>query len=148
MFRLYWMASHGVTKSYLAWREQQKPRAAQVVHTHWTLCRHSWLRGFGALNYIPCSWIFTFVSVASSPRSYLSSSATSKKGVHIAPMYGRTKPISRSARHTITHHISQPLRHQPFLCVNRSSIWYNFCVGAKAFWYSINIALVFFHSHL
>ena len=34
MFRLYWMASHGATKSYLAWREQQQPRAAQVVHTH------------------------------------------------------------------------------------------------------------------
>ena len=76
--------SHGATKSYLARREQQQPRAAQVVHTHWTLCRHGWLRGFGALNYSPCSWIFTFVSVASSLRSYLSSSATSGIGVYIA----------------------------------------------------------------
>ena len=146
MFRLYWVASHGATKSYLAWREQQQPWAAQVVHTHWTLCQHSWLRGFDALNYSPCSWIFTFVSEASSPRSSLSSSATSKKGVHIAPMYGK-KPISRSARHSFTLSQKSRCHNRSALCVNRSPIQYNFHVGAKAFWYSVNIVLVFFHSH-
>jgi len=33
MFRLYWIASHGATKRYLAWREQQQPKAAQAVHS-------------------------------------------------------------------------------------------------------------------
>ena len=146
MFRLYWMACHGATKSYLAWREQQQPRAAQVVNTHWKLCRNSWLRGFGALNYIPCSWIFTFVSVASSPRSYLYSSATSKKDVHIAPMYGK-KPISRSARHSFTLSQKSRRHNRSALCVNRRPIRYNFHVGAKAFWYSDNITLGFLHSH-
>ena len=146
MFRLYWVASHGATKSYLAWREQQQPRAAQVVHTHQTLSQHGWLRVFGTLNYSPCSWIFTFVSVASSPRSSLSSSATSKKGVHIAPMYGK-KPISRSARHSFTLSQKSRCHNRSALCVNRSPIQYNFHVGAKAFWYSVNIVLVFLHSH-
>ena len=101
MFRLYWMASHGATKSYLAWREQQQPRAAQVVHTHQTLSQHGWLRGFGTLNYSPCSWIFTFASVVSSPLSYLFSSTTSRilVSVHITPLYG-TKPILKSAQHS------------------------------------------------
>ena len=145
MFRLYWVASHGATKSYLAWREQQQPRAAQVVHTHQTLSQHGWLRGFGTLNYSPCSWIFTFVSVVSSPLSYLFSSTTSRilVSVHITPLYG-TKPILKSAQlHSVTE-ITPP---QTFLCVNTSPIRYNFRVGAKAFCYSVNIALVFLHSH-
>ena len=32
-------------------------------------------------------------------------------------------------------------RYQPFLCVNRSPIWYGFRAGAKTIWYSGNIAL-------
>ena len=116
MFRLYWVASHGATKSYLAWREQQQPRAAQVVHTHQTLSQHGWLRGFGTLNYSPCSWIFTFVSVVSSPLSYLFSSTTSRilVSVHITPLYG-TKPILKSAQHSFT--LSQKSRHHKRSCV-------------------------------
>ena len=32
-------------------------------------------------------------------------------------------------------------RYQPFLCVNRSPIWYGFRAGEKTIWYSGNIAL-------
>ena len=148
MFRLYWVASHGATKSYLAWREQQQPRVAQVVHTHQTLSQHGWLRGFGTLNYSPCSWIFTFVSVVSSPLSYLFSSTTSRnytgKCSHHTIIWHKTYfEISTAQLHSVTE-ITPP---QTFLCVNTSPIRYNFRVGAKAFCYSVNIALVFLHSH-
>ena len=45
----------------------------QVVHTRRTTCnyRSVWPRGFGELNPSPHSWIFTSVSVGSSPLPYL-----------------------------------------------------------------------------
>ena len=51
--------------------------------------------------------------------------------------------ISTAQLHSVTE-ITPP---QTFLCVNTSPIRYNFRVGAKAFCYSVNIALVFLHSH-
>ena len=47
--------------------------------------RRGWPRGFGALNSSPHSRIFTFVSVGSTPRSYLFISATGRIVVHTAP---------------------------------------------------------------
>ena len=43
-----------------------------------------WPRGFGELKPSPHSWVFTSVSVDSSPRSYLFTSATGRIRVHIA----------------------------------------------------------------
>ena len=37
----------------------------QVVHTHWKSCRSGWPRGFGSLNTVSYSWIFTSLSVVS-----------------------------------------------------------------------------------
>ena len=71
----------------IVWTVQ--PRGAQVLHTHWTSCRHGWPRGLGALNSSPHSWIFTSVSVGSSCHSYLFTSMTGRKGVHNTPNYGR-----------------------------------------------------------
>ena len=67
------------------------------LHKSFTHIEHragrAWPRGFGALiNSSPHFWIFTSVSVYSSPRSYLFTSAMGRIGVHFAPKYG-TKPI-------------------------------------------------------
>ena len=71
------------------------PGLEQVVHTH-HLC---WLaERFGALNSNPHSWIFTSVSVGSSPRSYLLTSATVRVPVDITSKYG-TEPIRYEALH-------------------------------------------------
>ena len=72
--------------------EQYWPGAAQVDHTHRTSRQRGWPRGFGALNSSPHSRIFAFVSVGSTPRSYLFISATGRIVVHTAPQCG-TKPI-------------------------------------------------------
>ena len=45
--------------------------------------------------------------------------------------------LKRSARLSSVTEIAAP---QPFLCVNRSPIWYDFCGGGKAIQYSVNIA--------
>ena len=71
VFTLCWIAFRGTTESYPVKYKHQRPGAAQGVHTHQTSCRRGWPGGFGALNSSPHSWIFTSVSVGSSPRSYL-----------------------------------------------------------------------------
>ena len=98
-------------KGYLVWYEQQGLRAAQVVHTHQTSCRLSWPRGFGALNSSPHSWIFTSVSVGSSPRCYLLTSATGRIGVHTAPKCD-TKPFRYVTLHFRDRRSAASLRHR------------------------------------
>ena len=71
LFTLYRLAFRGTMQSYPVWYGQQWPAAAQVVHTHRTSCRSGWSKRSGPLNSSPLSWIFTPVSVGSSPRSYL-----------------------------------------------------------------------------
>ena len=50
VFTLYWRTFHVATKSYPIQYEQQRPGAAQVVHTHRIPCRGGWPRRFDALN--------------------------------------------------------------------------------------------------
>ena len=84
-FMLYRVAFSGAT--CVQW-----PGASQVVHTDQPSCRCGWAWGFGVLNSSPHSWIFTSVSVGTSPRFYLFTSATDRIGVHTAPKYS-TKPV-------------------------------------------------------
>ena len=79
-------------------KNSNKPAPAQVVHTHRAPCWRGWPRGFDALNSSPHSWIFTSVSVGSSPRSYFFISATGPIGVHTSPKYG-TKHIRYKMLH-------------------------------------------------
>ena len=81
------------TKSHRVLCEQQRPKAAQVVHTHRTSCRGGWPRGFGELNSSPHSWIFAPVSVGSSRHSYLFTSVTGLIGVHCTKVWHKTYPI-------------------------------------------------------
>ena len=62
-FRLYRVAFSGATCV-------QRPGASQVVHTDQPSCRCGWAWGFGVLNSSPHSWIFTSVSVGTSPSTY------------------------------------------------------------------------------
>ena len=71
LIRINTVALRGTMQSYLVFYGQQWPAAAQVVHTHRTSCRSGWSKRSGPLNSSPLSWIFTPVSVGSSPRSYL-----------------------------------------------------------------------------
>ena len=85
------------TKSHRVLCEQQRPKAAQVVHTHRTSCGGGWPRGFGELNSSPHSWIFAPVSVGSSPHSYLFTSVTGRIGVHCTKVWHKTYPICDAA---------------------------------------------------
>ena len=116
----------------------------QVVYTRRTPCLSGWQREFGALNTSPHSWIFTSVSVSSSLRSYLFTSATVRIGVHIALKYG-TKPTRYVTLHFRDQRGAASLRHRhraeiTSLCVNGSPIRYEFCASEKAIQYSANIA--------
>ena len=70
----------------------------QVVHTHRTSCRSNWPRRTGALNLSPHSWIFTSVSVGSSRRSYLFTSAAFGITVH-SPLKCGTEPVRYRTLH-------------------------------------------------
>ena len=144
MFTLQRTAFRGATKNCPLQCEQQGPGSAQVVHTHRTWCRRAWPRGFGERNPSPHSWIFTFVSVVSSPRSYLFTSATGRIGVHTAPKYG-AKSIRYVTLHVQDRRGAASLCHRnraatPFLCVNGNPFQYDFNAGAKAIRYRVNIA--------
>ena len=120
------------------------PGLEKVVHTRRISCLSGWPREFGALNTSPHSWIFTSVSVASSLRSYLFTSATVRIGVPIAPKYG-TKPTRYVTLHFRDQRSAASLRHRhraeiTSLCVNRSPIRYDFCASERAIQYSANIA--------
>ena len=69
----------------------------QVVHTRLTSCwsRSSWPRGCGALNSRPHSRIFASVSVVSSPRSCLLTSARSE---YLFALHQRVRHNLRGAR--------------------------------------------------
>ena len=129
------------TKSHQVLCEQQRPKAAQVFHTHRTSCRGGWPRGFGELNSSPHSWIFASVSVGSSPHSYLFTSVTGRIGVHCTKVWHKTylicdAPLSRSAGPAQLRPVTEIARPQPFLCVNRRPFWHDFRGGAKSIQYS------------
>ena len=118
------------TKSHRVLCEQQRSKAAQVVHTHQTSCRGGWPRGFGELNSSPHSWIFTPVSVGSSPHSYLFTSVTGRIGVHCTKVWHKTYPIcdaplSRSAGPAQLRPVTEIALPQPFLCVERCPFWHD-----------------------
>ena len=102
--------------------------------------------GFGALNPSLQFCIFTFISVGSIPHSYLFTSATGRIGVQTVSKYGKilsnvlrsTSEIGPAQLRSVTE-IAPP---QPFLCVNRSPIWYDLRGGTKAVRGSVNIALI------
>ena len=100
----------------------------QVVRTHRTSRRSGLPRGVGELNPRPHSWIFTFVSVDSSLRSYLYTSGTVHTcTVRFIPVHTvltkvrpRTYPISdapfsRSARHSFAPLQKSRLNHRSFV---------------------------------
>ena len=129
------------TKSHRVLCEQQRPKAAQVFHTHRTSCGGGWPRGFGELNSSPHSWIFAPVSVGSSPRSYVFTSVTGRIGVHCTKVWHKTYPIcdaplSRSAGPAQLRPVTEITLPQPFLCVNRRPFRHDFRGGAKSVRYS------------
>ena len=63
-----------------------------------SICRSGWPSGFGELNPSPHSIIFTFVSVSSSPCSYLFASARVRIPLHTALTCG-TEPIPHVSLH-------------------------------------------------
>ena len=130
------------TKSHRVLCEQQRPKAAQVVHTHRTSCGGGWPRGFGELNSSPHSRIFAPVSVGSSPHSYLFTSVTGRIGVHCTKVWHKTYPTCDAPLFEIDRPCAASPRHrkraatQPFLCVNRRPFWHDFGGGAKSVRYS------------
>ena len=88
--------------SYSVQYEQQRPWAAQVVHTHRKSYWSGWPRGSGELN-TETKCIFTSASVGSSRRSYSFTSASVR--IRAVPQVGESYPIcddplSRSARYS------------------------------------------------
>ena len=120
------------------------PRMAQVLSIHWTSCWSGWPRGLGDLNPSPISWIFTSVSVDSSPRSYLFNSTTVRIGVLTAPKY-----VPNPIRNVTIHFrdlrgVALRQRNCAEITVLGSEqepypVW--FSCGAKATRYGVNIAL-------
>ena len=100
-------------KSYPIRHEQQRSRdGTRRSHTSnivpARLAESVWCT---SLNFRPYSWIFTFVSVGSSPRSYLHTSATGRLGVHTAPKYD-AKPIKYVPLHFWDRRDAASLRHR------------------------------------
>ena len=98
-----------------------------------------WPRGFGALNSS-----LTSVSLGSSFRFYLFTSAAGRIGTkewHKTNLL-RDASLLRSARRGAAqlHSVTEIAPPQPFSCVNRSPIPYDFRVNAKAIHYSLNRA--------
>ena len=136
IFTLYAIACRGGTKSHRVLCEQQRPKAAQVVHTHRTSCGGGWPRGFGELNSSPHSRIFAPVSVGSSPHSYLFTSVTGRTKVWHKTYLICDAPLSRSAGPAQLRPVTEIARPQPFLCVNRRPFWHDFRGGANSIQYS------------
>ena len=92
---------HSIPESFSCRNDKEKE---QVVYIHPTSWPSGWPRGFGELNPSPHSWIFTSLSVDSSPRcSYLFTSTTVPDTCsHCTKVWHRAFPIrdtplSRSA---------------------------------------------------
>ena len=83
LFTLYWIAFRGATESYPVYSVNRTARGGTS---------HSHTSNIAPLNSSPHSWIFTFVSVGSSPRFFLFTSATGRIDVHTAQTYG-TMPL-------------------------------------------------------
>ena len=124
----------GATKSCPVKCEQQRPGAAKtrshtlnIVAVSW---RRDWPRGFGAFNSSHHYWIFISFLVGSNYRSYLSTSATVWIPVHTRERV--TQNLSDMLLSTFVISAAQ-LRYvtkiallQPFLCVKRRPIRYDF----------------------
>ena len=121
----YSMSSNGL------WRHKS-------LTTNRTSCRSGWPRGLGALNSSPHFWIFTSVSVGSSPRPYVFTSATVRivftqqqsitMAQNLSEMWRSTFKIGAAQLHSVTEIAPPQLK---FLCVNRSPIWYGFRLAAQ-----------------
>ena len=112
------------------------------MFTHRTSYQSFWPRGFGELNPSHYSWIFTSISVDSSPRSYLFISATVHILVRIAPQ-GVTEPIRDVTLHFRDRRgeaqsVAGNAPKSSFVRVDRNLVWYGFRAGAWAIRYSVN----------
>ena len=115
--------------------EQQLARGGTSITLRARLAERIWLTKFHH------SWIFTSVSVGSSPRCYLFTSTTGRIGVYkLSPKYS-TKPIRY-----VTLHFQKTAR-RSFASSKKSRshnhscpIRYDFHGRAKAIQYSVNIA--------
>ena len=114
----------------------------QVVRTHRTSRRSGLPRGVGELNPRPHSWIFTFVSVDSSLRSYLYTSGTVHTCSHCTDQ-SETTNLSDKWRSffeigaTQFRSVTEITPKSPFLCMERSPTRCCFHTGAKATCYSV-----------
>lgn len=106
-----------------------------VVPTHRTSYRSVWPRGFDALDPNPQFWIFTSVSLGSSPRSYSFTSAKIGISVHTATKSDKNLSTFRSARCSFAPRST-------LLFANRSPVWSTFRAGAKVIRCRVNIALL------
>ena len=108
------------------------------VNTYQTSSRRGWPRGFGALNamlpniYFRLSGSYSFNSAEQVFTLHRSVAQ------HLSDMWLSTIEIGSAQLRFVTE--IAPL--EPFLCVNRSSFWYDFRGGEKATWYSVNTTLM------
>ena len=146
MFTLYWIAFVPPTRK--ATRPSMSSNGSRTSNISY---RSGWPRGLGKLNPKPHSWIFSSVSVDSSPRSHLFTSATVRRILVHTAQRARCgiepisdAPPSRTARRGAAHlrSVIEIKPKPPFSRVKRSPIRYCFRASAKAIRYNVNIASV------
>ena len=133
----------------ISWR-QEKPSGiglrrqthTHTIHTHvpagvviWELYERVWCTKFQS------SGIFTSVSVGSSPRSYLFTSA--KVRMVFTLHQSMAQNLSDMSRYFETgeaqfRSVTEIAPKSPFLCVNRRPTRYDSCGGAKAIQFGVN----------
>ena len=119
----------------------------QVVHTYRASYRSGWPRGFGELNPSPHSWIFTSVSVDSSPRSQSLLPLRSEFPItlHESVVQNLSRVMWCSTFKTGTARCSYaPLQkscrnHRFYVSIEALAIRYGFHAGAKPFRYNVKI---------
>lgn len=131
MFTIYRIAFHGAIPYSMNSPAPGGTSRSHIEHRAGAVGR---ARGFVALNPSPYSWISTSIPAGSRPRSKLFISATGGIGVHTEQKYG-TKPIRYLMLHfeidtAQLRSIKEIAPTQPFMCVNRRPIRYDFWGGA------------------
>ena len=122
----------------LNWSSFHLFQVIQIIHyqapkqkIQFSTVRHVWKRS--------CALGYVYITADSFSRRHEKLSGIVCEQLHVSNMSLSTLEIVAVLPRSVTE-IAPP---QPFLCVNRSPIQYNFLGGAKAFWYSVNIAWTF-----